>query len=80
MRSRLGAVAPRLREELSSLVEAPNSIGQSVSGGSRTREWPVRRRGLGRYFGRRKHDGRLQPQQRDAQEARTDGRFDERPL
>jgi len=78
--SRLGAVAPRLGEELCSLVEAPNSIGQSVSGGSRTRKRPVRCRGRGRYFDRRKHDRRLQPQQRNAQEARTYGRFDERPF
>jgi hypothetical protein len=78
--SRLRAVTPRLGEELCSLVEAPNSIGQPVSGGTRARKRPVRRRGSGRYFGRRKHDRRLQPQQRDAQEARTHGRFDQRPF
>jgi hypothetical protein len=30
--NRLGAVAPRLDEKLLSLVDAPNSLGQSVPG------------------------------------------------
>jgi hypothetical protein len=84
-----GPIATRFGEELCSLVDRPNSLGQSFPGIPRVRRcragWPrgasdrqvTRRRDRRCQSGRRKHDGRFDLQERYAEQAGTDTGFDE---
>ena len=84
---RLGAVAPCLGEELRSLADAPDGLGEAVPCRSRGHVRRRMARGSRRSsdlrrgdLRRREHHGRIDRQQPDAEQARPDRPFDENPV
>jgi hypothetical protein len=70
-RSARAVASPHVGEHVCPIVDAPDRRGQAILGADRD----GRRRG---DRGRHEHDGRVEPQERDAEEASANRRLDER--
>jgi hypothetical protein len=84
----LGAVTPHVGEHLRCLVDVANGLGEAEpravrAGKGRSHRsscpGPTSQRGSS-HVCRHEHDGRLQFQERDSEEARANRRFDDRPF